>query len=253
MRPGLLIIDTPGNGLPTGFCESLEGLGFTVKVLNWDGQGAGFGDQWLPDAVVVVATGAASDLDTPLLLTSASPITRHAVIGLVAPPEQTPRPATPLPDFALAHGGACNFLAVYTRLCAAFSDRGSLIMQSRLTWPGVEIDTALGSVAFEGHRIRPSRKEFELLTYLAQRPERVFGRRQLLNAVWRGHGDAEERTVDVAVSRLRAALKKAGAGRLVATHRGRGYAFHPPVAPGVRSLRPRYTTAAVPEATGALQ
>ena len=53
--------------------------------------------------------------------------------------------------------------------------------------------------------------EFRLLHFFMTHPERVHSRTQLLDQVWGDHVFVEERTVDVHIKRLRAALKPAGA------------------------------------------
>jgi DNA-binding response OmpR family regulator len=63
-----------------------------------------------------------------------------------------------------------------------------------------------------------TRREFDLLLFLAEHPRHVFTRSQLLTRVW-GHLHTGERTVDVHVRRLRAKL---GTG-LITTLRGIGY------------------------------
>jgi two-component system phosphate regulon response regulator PhoB len=55
-------------------------------------------------------------------------------------------------------------------------------------------------------------------------PGRVFNRGQLLDLVWGDHRYVEERTVDVAVRRLRVALGNRG-DDLIETVRGIGYRF----------------------------
>jgi two-component system phosphate regulon response regulator PhoB len=64
-----------------------------------------------------------------------------------------------------------------------------------------------------------------LLHFLMTHPERVHSRDQLLDQVWGDHVFVEERTVDVHIRRLRAALEASGLDRLVQTVRGSGYRF----------------------------
>ena len=69
-------------------------------------------------------------------------------------------------------------------------------------------------------------KEFELLAILASAPGRVFGREELLDAVWGRDGFVEPRTVDVHVARLRAKFIAARAPEPgIETVRGVGYRF----------------------------
>ncbi len=65
--------------------------------------------------------------------------------------------------------------------------------------------------------------EFRLLHFLMTHPERVHSRAQLLDQVWGDHVFVEERTVDVHIRRLRAALEAGGHDALVQTVRGSGY------------------------------
>ena len=69
-----------------------------------------------------------------------------------------------------------------------------------------------------------SATEFRLLVTLAQSPERVFSRDQLLDMVWGISADVNTRTVDVHIGRLRRAL---GGDDMVRTVRGFGYSFQP--------------------------
>ncbi|WP_353191362.1 phosphate regulon transcriptional regulator PhoB [Pandoraea pnomenusa] len=65
--------------------------------------------------------------------------------------------------------------------------------------------------------------EFRLLHFFMTHPERVHSRSQLLDQVWGDHVFVEERTVDVHIKRLRAALKPAGHDAMIETVRGSGY------------------------------
>ena len=65
--------------------------------------------------------------------------------------------------------------------------------------------------------------EFRLLHFMMTHPERVHSRSQLLDQVWGDHVFVEERTVDVHIRRLRAALEASGYDALIQTVRGSGY------------------------------
>lgn len=67
--------------------------------------------------------------------------------------------------------------------------------------------------------------EFRLMVHFMENPGRVMQRRQLLEQVWRSHDGIGERTVDVHVRRLRAALEPHGADSMLQTVRGFGYRF----------------------------
>lgn len=74
--------------------------------------------------------------------------------------------------------------------------------------------------------LRPN--EFRLLRFLAENPNRVLSRRELIDALGKS-GDPEYlRTVDVWIKRLRFGLRQAGAGQLLRTVHNKGYVFDLP-------------------------
>ena len=65
--------------------------------------------------------------------------------------------------------------------------------------------------------------EYRLLHFLMSNPERVHSRSALLDRVWGNEVYIEERTVDVHIKRLRAALAPSNCEHLIETVRGSGY------------------------------
>jgi two-component system phosphate regulon response regulator PhoB len=65
--------------------------------------------------------------------------------------------------------------------------------------------------------------EFRLLQYFMANPERVHSRASLLDKVWGNEVYIEERTVDVHIKRLRAALAPFACDKFIETVRGSGY------------------------------
>src|SRR5699024_507294 len=94
-----------------------------------------------------------------------------------------------------------------------------------LTFGALVIDLAAHRVLYHEEELEMGRMEFKLLAFLAQNPDRVYSRSQLLDHVWGDDNYVDERTVDVAIGRLRKALDKSGAGKLIQTVRGAGYRF----------------------------
>jgi DNA-binding response OmpR family regulator len=93
----------------------------------------------------------------------------------------------------------------------------------------LEIDRQRFEVRLQGRPVELTPKEFELLAILAGSPGRVFGREDLLDAVWGRDGFVEPRTVDVHVARLRAKFtgaKLPAPG--IETVRGVGYRYRDP-------------------------
>ena len=97
-------------------------------------------------------------------------------------------------------------------------------VDSRISSSGVVIDEASYSVKVNERTLDLTFKEFELLRFLAQHPNRVFTREQLLSEVWGYDYFGGTRTVDVHVRRLRAKL--GDMEQLIGTVRNVGYRFN---------------------------
>lgn len=85
----------------------------------------------------------------------------------------------------------------------------------------ISIDASKHKVIVSGREISLTLKEYDLLLLLAENPERVFTREQLLTSVWQSDAYVETRTVDVHIGTLRTKLGDDGA--LIKTVRGVGY------------------------------
>ena len=71
--------------------------------------------------------------------------------------------------------------------------------------------------------LRPN--EFRLLRFLAENPNRVLTREDLISGLGKREPPIDERTVDVWIGRLRRAIKSAGGGNPLRTVRSLGYVF----------------------------
>ena len=72
----------------------------------------------------------------------------------------------------------------------------------------VEVDLVARDARRDGEALPLAPKEFDLLAFLVEHPNQVFGRRQLLNSVWGVDYDGDPHTVAVRMSNLRAAIEK---------------------------------------------
>jgi DNA-binding response OmpR family regulator len=81
-------------------------------------------------------------------------------------------------------------------------------------------------VSVDDNDVQLTRKEYELLALLAQRPGVVFRREQIISEVWQTSWEGTGRTLEVHVASLR---QKLGLPALVETVRGVGYRLVPPV------------------------
>ncbi len=93
-----------------------------------------------------------------------------------------------------------------------------------LVYDGLRIDPEQYVVTVNGKRIdNITRREFELLYFLASHPKLVFSREQLLNSVWGYDYVGDSRTVDTHVKMLRQSL--GDCKEYILTVRGIGYKF----------------------------
>jgi DNA-binding response OmpR family regulator len=100
---------------------------------------------------------------------------------------------------------------VEARLRAVLRRSGSAVIEGPLVVGGLKIDPRKRLVNLEGMPIDLSRKEFDLLLALAQRPGEVVTKRELLADVWRQSYGGGDRTVDVHLSWLRRKLGETAA------------------------------------------
>lgn len=81
-------------------------------------------------------------------------------------------------------------------------------------------------VTLGGKPVPLTPKEFDILTYLAEHPDRVFTREQILQAVWGYDFYGGQRAVDVHIRRLREKIEPDQAHpRFLHTSWGKGYYF----------------------------
>jgi DNA-binding response OmpR family regulator len=93
----------------------------------------------------------------------------------------------------------------------------------RLGVRDLEIDLASRTVRVAGERVQLSAKEYELLVALAEEPERVFRKEELLRDVWGFRSLGRTRTLDSHASRLRRKLNDGGDPTYVVNVWGVGY------------------------------
>jgi two-component system KDP operon response regulator KdpE len=91
---------------------------------------------------------------------------------------------------------------------------------------GLTIDRERFRVLRDGNEVRLTAKEFELLTYMAQRPGRVLTHRTLLKAIWGPHAVDQPEHLRVLVGSLRKKIEASPASpKYVLTEPWVGYRF----------------------------
>ena len=93
--------------------------------------------------------------------------------------------------------------------------------EKEITCGDLRISVNRHEVCLRKEKMELTRKEFELLQYLAENKGMVMSRNQILEHVWGYDFDGETRTVDVHVRSLRQKLGEAG--EMLETVRGVGY------------------------------
>ncbi|MEV2248574.1 response regulator transcription factor [Streptomyces sp. NPDC049970] len=106
----------------------------------------------------------------------------------------------------------------------AGEDTGPTPLAALLLGP-VRIELPTRRVSVDDQEVQLTRKEFDLLALLAQRPGVVFRREQIISEVWRTSWEGTGRTLEVHVASLRSKLRLPA---LIETVRGVGYRLVPP-------------------------
>ncbi|MEY4987321.1 MAG: hypothetical protein RL567_1100 [Bacteroidota bacterium] len=111
--------------------------------------------------------------------------------------------------------------ALVSRINALLKRETSEESQDIIEIGGLVINRTQYAATFEGRALILPKKEFELLSYLAKNPNKVFNRDELLEKVWGADVYVVERTVDVHIRKLREKIPE----HYIKTLKGVGYLF----------------------------
>ncbi|TQK51444.1 DNA-binding response OmpR family regulator [Streptomyces sp. SLBN-118] len=115
-----------------------------------------------------------------------------------------------------------------SRRTASGDDAAAAEPEHALRLGPVTIELPTRRVSVDGETVSLTRKEFDLLALLAQRPGVVFRREQIISEVWRTSWEGTGRTLEVHVASLRSKLRMPA---LIETVRGVGYRLVAPATP----------------------
>ncbi len=91
---------------------------------------------------------------------------------------------------------------------------------------GLKLNVKKHHCEYNDKTIELTRKQFDLLCLLMQKPSEIITREEILNSVWGYEYIGETRTIDVHIKEIRRKLKAAGIqDQIIETVRGIGYRF----------------------------
>ena len=93
---------------------------------------------------------------------------------------------------------------------------------------GIRLDFARYEVSVDGNPVRLTPSEFKVLAFLAEEPNRVFSRRQIMEHLWDSVFVGDEHACDVHISNLRRKIERDPAHpERIVTVRSFGYKLVP--------------------------
>ncbi len=100
--------------------------------------------------------------------------------------------------------------------------------QSDINFGRLEFDLERNEIIIDGELVPLTQLEFELLYFLVTHPGKIWGRKELISAVWGTVDDVKaERKVDVHIGQIRRKIGEPE-GDYIQTIRGKGYIFDVP-------------------------
>ena len=159
--------------------------------------------------------------DIPVLLVSAKKEEIDKIKGLsLGADDYITKPFSPGEMVARVKANIVN----YERLRLKFRD--DLKGSNTLVIRGLKIEKDARRVFIHDQEVNLAQKEFDLLMYLAQNPNRVFGREELFERVWGLEALGDSATVTVHIARIREKIEIDPSNpQYIETVWGAGYRF----------------------------
>ena len=202
---------------------NLSSEGYKVKSASNGIQALSLAKEFIPDLTILdIMMPNMDGVETCRQIRSIPELANKFIIFLTARSEE-------YSEIAAFEMGADDYItkpikprALISRINALFrrevkKDSGS----SKISIGNLEIDRVSYTVKLDNKKIILPKKEFELLFFLAQNPDQVFGRDDLLKNIWGSDVYVLARTVDVHIRKVR---EKIGNGFII-TIKGVGYKF----------------------------
>lgn len=161
------------------------------------------------------------DKDIPVLLVSAKKEEIDKIKGLsLGADDYITKPFSPGELVARVKAHLENYDRLKQKLGGSAKGSRTLLIR------GLRIETDARRVYVHDKEVNLAQKEFELLLYLAQNPNRVFGREQLFERIWGLDALGDPATVTVHIARVREKIETDPSNpQYIETVWGAGYRF----------------------------
>ncbi len=229
--PTILIVDDDP-GIQRLLCRYLSEQGFVTAVAG-DGESMdAFLSKQHPDLIILdlmlpgedglsLARRLRVSGNTPIIMLTARGEEIDRIIGLeMGADDYLAKPFNPRELLA-------RIRAVLRRGSAAV-EKSSLSSGENLLFGDFNLDLSRRLLFQQGEELRLTSGEIELLIVLAQHPNRVLTRDQIMDLLNSGSRDPFDRSIDVRITRLRSKIESdPAAPRYIRTVWGKGYRFTP--------------------------
>lgn len=202
---------------------NLEKNGYEVKTAENGAKALDIAKKFIPDLVLLdIMMPKMDGVETCRLLRDLPELQKTFVVFLTARSEE-------YSEVAAFDIGADDYItkpikprALMSRISALFRRESKKSSPSNnITVGNLSIDRSSYTVTIDGREKNLPKKEFELLYFLAQSPNKVFSREDLLQNIWGTDVYVLARTVDVHIRKVR---EKIGED-YITTVKGVGYKF----------------------------
>ncbi|MBL7858870.1 MAG: response regulator transcription factor [Cyclobacteriaceae bacterium] len=202
---------------------NLEKSGYDVKTASDGARAVDIAKKFTPDLVLLdIMMPKMDGVETCRLLRDIPELQKTFIVFLTARSEE-------YSEVAAFDVGADDYItkpikprALMSRINAMFRrDSKKASPTSLITVGDLTIDRTSYTIKLNGREINLPKKEFELLFFLAQNPNKVFSREDLLQNIWGSDVYVLARTVDVHIRKVR---EKIGED-YITTVKGVGYKF----------------------------
>ena len=203
---------------------NLEKEGYEVRVANNGHVGVEIAKKFKPDLVLLdIMMPHMDGVETCRQLRAMTDLVNTFIVFLTARSEE-------YSEIAAFDVGADDYItkpikprALMSRISALFRrDSKGKTPASQISAGELLIDRSSYTIKIKGKEVNLPKKEFELLFFLAQNPNKVFSRDDLLQNIWGSDVYVLARTVDVHIRKVR---EKIG-DDYITTVKGVGYKFN---------------------------